>query len=180
MDCLAYLVVVDIDDDSGFPANLLNGVEVSESINFVQAAVDTDTRAGPSVPHGAVSVALKLTPPGLSPLLKEGILIVVTCSAPGVIIGLAVALRGGVGDGVKAEDASTGSANAVAPLVLAGSLIVAGVGDDALDASGTTVVEGGGGEVDLSGASAGESVESRHPHSCVDLVVAEGVFFRDV
>lgn len=174
----AYLMVIDKDDNGGFPSHLLNSVKISQSIYLIQSTIDANTGAGSPVPHGTVGLALELAPPALSPLLEERLLI---CITPDIIFGLAGLAPGGRLDGgIDAEDAVAGSAHTVSPFVLAGSLVVSSISDDALDASGAAAVERGRGELDLSGASASEAIHSRHAHSGVDLVVAKGVFLVEV
>ncbi|KAI6773752.1 hypothetical protein HG531_000601 [Fusarium graminearum] len=115
------------------------------------------------------SLALKLTSTALSPLSKESFLVSV---ALGVILA-ALGITLGGRSRLNAENAVAGSADAVSPLVLASSLIVSCVGNDALDTGSTTVVEGDRRELDLRGASAGEAINSRHSHCVVDLCVAK-------
>lgn len=78
------------------------------------------------------------------------------------------------------EDRSSSSADTVPPLVLAGQFIVPGVRDDTLDASRASTVKGSRWKPDLRGASAGETINSRHTHGGVNLSVAEGILFGQV
>lgn len=171
-------MVIDKDDNGGFPSHLLNSIEISQSIHLIQSAIDANTGAGSPVPHSTVGLALKFAPSGLSPLLEERLLIGIT---PGIIFGLAGLAPGGRLDGgIDAKDAVASSAHTVSPFVLAGSLVVSSISDDALDASGAAAVERGRGKFDISGASASEAIHSRHAHSGVDLVVAKGIFLVEI
>lgn len=171
-------MVIDKDDNGGFPSHLLNSVEISQSIHLIQPSVDANTRASSPVPHSTVGLALELTSPGLPPLLEERLLVGITLC---IIFGLAGLAPGGrLNGGIDAKDAVAGSAHTVSPFVLAGSLVVSSICDDPLDASGAAAVEGGRGKLDLSGGGASEAVHSGHAHSGVDLVVAKGVFLGEV
>lgn len=162
---LRYLALVVIDEykNSGLPSYSLDGIEVAESIDRVEATEHAKAWACPPAAGVGLGLCLELRSPSLSPLVEELCLLLVelVVTAAGAAPGLSW-----LGDVAEAEDGAAGGADAVAPLCRAGLLVGAGIGDDTLDTSAVASVEGGGRQVDL-GSQGG------HPHGCVYLGVAE-------
>lgn len=76
---ITYLVIIDKNDDNGLTTNLLNGIEVAESVNSVEAAVDADTWRCPPCPDVSTRpcVVLQFPATGLAPLCQERLLVLV-------------------------------------------------------------------------------------------------------
>lgn len=70
----SYLGVVDKYHDDGVPAYFLNGIQVSQSIHFIETAIPPHARACPASPYVA-TLLLQFHTPLLSPALQECIII---------------------------------------------------------------------------------------------------------
>jgi hypothetical protein len=140
---VTYIMVVDQYDDNRIFVDFLNGIEVSSSIDLVQASIISN--AGPILlgADGTVGFALKVAAAAITPF-KECFVCNIRAAAKGVFLSIIASKTVGanVAIDVHAMETQNAATNGVRPFVTASGLIVASVVDDTLDTSGVARSKG--------------------------------------
>jgi hypothetical protein len=137
-------MVVDQYDDNRIFVDFLNGIEVSSSIDLVQASIISN--AGPillGAVDGTVGFALKAAAAASAPF-KECFVCNIRAAAKGDFLSIIASETAGanVAIDVHAMETQNAATNDVRPFVTASGLIVTSVVDDTLDTSGVARSEG--------------------------------------
>lgn len=157
-------MVVDKDDNCGLSANNLNGIQISKCINLNQPSILPHTRAGPPIPNLFPNFTLQLSPSTFTPLVQEGIIILVAPTAR-----ILVTLPRAIGPAINTKYTLSGIMNPVLPLSPSCRLEATCIGNNTLDTCSAATVKG-------SGRQPQSSIICRDKHSGVNLGVAKSVF----
>lgn len=107
-------MIIDKDHHDGFPADLLDGVEITQGIDLVHATKQAHTGTCPAgADSRRRSLSLELAPPAFPPLLQKGLLVTIA-----VVVDTSFAVAGLVirRDQAAAKHTAAGSADTVLPL----------------------------------------------------------------